>query len=238
MPARSATRATGEQGGWTSRTSAPDRLRRSRLLPIGFARWVRGRPIDEGIIVRTLEPGPHRFTAERPPRCEAHQRFGVGCASRSAAVLRDRSSMTGVETELAACERFSLERGRGRSRPVRRARRGFVSPSGRTLKGNEAQEGEGVSRLATIGRTLRTRWRSKASKPTFRTCGALKADSGNGGGRRCRTGSEGTARGQRPRRRGAAAVGGNPSRGVKFVAGRASALLTAPGFVQGSARNP
>jgi hypothetical protein len=111
MPARSATRATGEQGGWTSRTSAPDRLRRSRLLPIGFARWVRGRPIDEGIIVRTLEPGPHRFTAERPPRCEARQRFGVGCASRSAAVLRDRSSMTGVETELAVASASSSKGG-------------------------------------------------------------------------------------------------------------------------------
>jgi len=104
--------------------------------------------------------------------------------------------MTGVETELPAASVLPRE---GGNRPVRRARRGFVSSSGRTLKGNEAQEGEGVSRLATIGRTLRTRWRSKASKPALRFHEALTADSGNGGGWRCGEGSEGTARGQRPR---------------------------------------
>jgi hypothetical protein len=74
-----------------------------------------------------------------------------------------------------------------------------VSSPGRTLEGNEAQEGEGAFRSATVGWALRTRRRSKASKPTLRSDEASNTGSGNGGGRRCRAGQEGTARGQRPR---------------------------------------
>jgi len=164
----------------------------------------RVRSMGEGSTNRRRDHRPHRGTRfspasrrTRPPRCEARQRFGVGCASRSArsfGIAVDDWRRNGASGGWRGASKEAW-----RDHPVRRARRGFVSSSGRTLKGNEAQEGEDVSRLATIGRTLRTRWRSKASKPTIRSHGVLTVDSGNGGGRRRRAGSGRTARGQRPR---------------------------------------
>jgi hypothetical protein len=181
----------------TSRTSAPNRLRRSRLFPIGFARWAESRRIDEGIssAPRTRTSPPYRgggSLGARPANASVlavlpgrQRSFGIAarCLARDGAVGSERRSF-----------------GSGGHRPTRRTR---LRVSARRQEGN--LEGErspgrrGRPRLATIGQALRTRRRSKASKPTLRFNETSKADSGNGGGGRCRAGSGGTARGQRPR---------------------------------------
>lgn len=114
---------------------------------------------------------------------------------------------------------------------VRATGRRTLLEEARARKDLEGERSPGRTGRTVAGNghpALRPRERSNASKSASGEGNAQHIGTGNGTDAERGARSGGTARGQRPRQRGAAAIGGSSSRGVKRVAGKSSTFHERP----------